>query len=234
MKIILPVLVSVAFVAAALGEPVPLSSRAPVAVEKLRVDNPAILPMTGGWKFQIAKGRERTGTFVPEFICVTASSEQTEHKAGDAFGSSNSFWSAGRGTFPQWWQVDLGELTAVQALQLLFEDKSFVYEGRAETSKDGTNWTSLANLNANPPANNGEIAVTPTKCRYLRVTFTGGRNESGEVKWAFIRHIRITVLRNGKEVAWNPETDAKEAALAHFEQVGFKDQGFASQNQPLH
>jgi hypothetical protein len=118
MKTILAGLVSVAVLGAALGQPVPLSSRVPVAVEKLRVDNPAILPMTGGWKFQIANGRERTGTFVPEFNCVTASSEQGEHKAIGAFGSSNSYWSAGRGTFPQWWQVDLGELTQVQALQL--------------------------------------------------------------------------------------------------------------------
>jgi beta-galactosidase len=232
MKTILAGLVSVAVLGAALGQPVPLSSRVPVAVEKLRVDNPAILPMTGGWKLQIANGRERTGTFVPEFNCVTASSEQGEHKAIGAFGSSNSYWSAGRGTFPQWWQVDLGELTQVQALQLLFEDKSFIYEGRAETSKDGTNWTSLASLKTNPPGNNGEIAVTPTKCRYLRVTFTSGRNESGAVKWAFIRHIRITVLRNGMEVAWNPETDAKEAALAHFEQVDFTDQGFATISVP--
>ena len=208
--------------------PVPLAGKAPVAVEKLRVDNPAIFPMTGTWKFQIANGREHAGKFVPGFYSATASSEQGEHKADSAFGQANAYWCAADGSFPQWWQVDLGELQSVQALQLLLEDKSFNYEGQIEASEDGMTWTTLADLKTNPPAANGDITMTPTECRYVRVTFTDGKNAQGDTKWAFIRHIRVMVLRDGKVVAWNPRLDSKEAMLDSFGQVDFDDKDFTT------
>src|ERR1017187_5372730 len=117
MKTLLSALVGISLVTAISAAPVPLVGKAPVAVEKLRVDNSAILPMTGEWKFQIANGRMRGETFVSEINSVTASSEQNDHKAIDAFGGTNAFWWARRNSFPQWWQVDLGEMESVQALQ---------------------------------------------------------------------------------------------------------------------
>jgi beta-galactosidase len=60
---------------------VPLVTDGPIAVEKLRPNNPAVLPMTGTWKFQIAKGREHGDQFVPELGDVTASGADNDHEA---------------------------------------------------------------------------------------------------------------------------------------------------------
>jgi beta-galactosidase len=219
---------------ATFAAPVPLvGDGAPVAVEKLRVDNPAVLPMTGEWKFQIANGREHAGAFEPGFNNATASSEQGEHKAARAFGGkSNSYWCAENGTFPQWWQVDLGEPQTVQALQLVLEDKNFSYQGQIETSDDGTTWTTLADLKTNVPAADGNVTISPTTCRYLRVTFTDGKDDQGDTKWGFIRHIQISILRDGKSVVWKPELNSKEAALGNFGQTDFDDKNFSTISVP--
>jgi beta-galactosidase len=75
MKTLLSSLVGIAFIVSASAAPVPLSGDVPVAVEKLRVDNPTILPMTGTWKFQIATGRQHAGTFLPETNAVASNPE---------------------------------------------------------------------------------------------------------------------------------------------------------------
>src|SRR5579863_1928236 len=39
------------------GAPVPIGGEGPVAVEKVRVDNPAVLPMMGTWRFRLEHGK---------------------------------------------------------------------------------------------------------------------------------------------------------------------------------
>ncbi len=228
MKIILSGLIGLMLLTTAAAVPVPLAVEAPIAVEKLRVNNPAILPLTGLWKFQIAQGREHAGTFLPGSDNATASSEQGEHKAGGALGDTNTYWCAADGSFPQWWQIDLGEPQWMQALRILFEDKKFTYQGQIETSRDGTNWTTLADLKTNYLAAHGDIAMTPTECRYLRITFTAGQNDRGDIKWGFIRHLQMMVRRNGKQVVWNPGLNSKAAQLSNFSRMDFNDASFAT------
>ena len=59
--------------------PVPVAGDAPVAVERLRPDNPAVLPMTGTWRFKLEHGTSpavRGGlpadTPLPDFAATTA------------------------------------------------------------------------------------------------------------------------------------------------------------------
>ncbi len=214
-----------AFVASAV--PIPLNSAGPIPLEKVRPDNPAVLSMTGEWKFQIAKGRQHDGQFIPEFDAVKASTEQGDHRAIDAFGENDSnYWSASNGKFPQSWQVDLGEPKAVQELKLQLEDKKNTYQGTIETSADGKAWKVLANLQTAAEATDGNLKIPSTKCRYIRVTFTNARNARGERSWPFIRHVQITILQDGKKVVWLPDNDVEGAVSKKFVQADFKDDAF--------
>ena len=60
-------LVGAILTTAVLAVPVPIAGNGPVAVDRLRVNNPAVLPMTGAWKFQITYGEQLGDTFTPFF-----------------------------------------------------------------------------------------------------------------------------------------------------------------------
>jgi beta-galactosidase len=219
---------SLVFTAMASAAPVPISGVAPVPVDQLRVNNPAVLPMTGTWKFQISKGKEHAGAFVPEFSSVTASCAWPEHKAMGALGQPGEFWSASSGTFPQWWEVDFGQSQQLQGVQISFEDKNISYKGQVETSDNGYTWTPLADLKAITPADSVNVPMSPTECRYLRIMFTDGRSEKGNLRWAFIRHIQIMVERDGQSVVWTPALDADQAPFAKFADLDFDDSKFST------
>ena len=55
--------------------PVPVAGDAPVAVERLRPDNPAVLPMTGTWRFKLntAPAPPSGVNFPPTLRCPTSS-----------------------------------------------------------------------------------------------------------------------------------------------------------------
>ena len=59
--------------------PVPVAGDAPVAVERLRPDNPAVLPMTGTWRFKLehgtspaVRGELPADTPLPDFAATTS------------------------------------------------------------------------------------------------------------------------------------------------------------------
>jgi beta-galactosidase len=65
--------------ASGFGAPVPVAGDVPVAVERLREDNPAVLPMTGTWRFKLAhgispavKGELPANAPLPPFAAVNA------------------------------------------------------------------------------------------------------------------------------------------------------------------
>jgi beta-galactosidase len=75
---------TLAFVAQAsvsvLAAPVPVAGDAPVAVDRLRPGNPAVLPMTGTWRFKLdhgtspaVKGELPADTPLPDFVAPDAS-----------------------------------------------------------------------------------------------------------------------------------------------------------------
>jgi len=64
----------------ALAAPVPITGRAPVRVDRLRVGNPAVLPMSGTWRFKLdhgvspaVKGQIPPETAIPAFATPAAS-----------------------------------------------------------------------------------------------------------------------------------------------------------------
>ena len=64
----------------AFAAPVPVAGRAPVPVDRLRIANPAVLPMTGIWRFKLdhgpspaVKGELPAGAAIPDFATPAAS-----------------------------------------------------------------------------------------------------------------------------------------------------------------
>src|SRR5688572_4699188 len=86
---------------------------------------------------------------------TTASSEETGKgnlaaKAVD--GNPDTRWCASAGTFPQWWQVDLGASKKVKTVRIRWESE---VRHEIEGSTDGQAWTKF---------------VAGSEVRHLRVT----------------------------------------------------------------
>ena len=123
--------------------------------------------------------------------------------------------------------VDFGAPQQVHNVQISFEEPQDRYQGQIETSDNGYTWKTLADLKAITPTTMANVPTT-TECRYVRVMFTDGRNEKNALRWAFIRHIQITVERDGQEVAWTPALDADKNPFANFAAVDFDDRAFST------
>ena len=123
--------------------PVPLQGAAPVALDKLRMKNPAVLPLAGTWKFQLTHGEItpegfRSNTSGP----VSASSSQSGHPPSDALDSLRvgERWCADGDEMPQWWMADLGQIETVQSLDVQWEFDNIGYRFKAEGSNDSKKW----------------------------------------------------------------------------------------------
>ncbi len=81
---------------------------------------------------------------------ATASSNQGEgHLPGMAVdGDGETRWCADHGTFPQWWQVDLGKPQDLTGCLIAWEQPSAVYQYKVEGSADGKSWRMLADRTA--------------------------------------------------------------------------------------
>jgi beta-galactosidase len=225
LKIIPLIFLSSALIA--MGAPVPLQKPAPVPVEKLRLGNPSVLPMTGTWKFQTTAGENAPdGRFIPPLDqYFTASSSQEVNRASAVFSGQNTgHWCAENGNFPQWWQVDFGQPLEVRAVELHFENDAFIYQFTVQGSRDGASWITLADLSTGAKFDGSPLKITPGTCRYLRINFLGAHGDNNESKWAYIQKAKITVLQNGKETTWTPEPNAGQLAKADvFARPDFND-----------
>ncbi len=225
---ILAGLATASLTASAPALPVPIFGEGPVGVERLRVNNPAVLPMTGSWKFQVTNGEQHGETFVPTFNSVSATSEQHDHKAIGALGGPDAYWSPSNGDLPQTWQVDMGDVQSLAGLRLELEDRNFTYDLKVETSRDGGTWTPLAD-SRQIHGERLDVSGLRAQGRYLRVVFNDVTNPSdGKKKWAFIRRIQIMVQRDGRTTAWAPGMNSKESKLANFAALNFDDRTFAT------
>lgn len=187
--------------------PIPLPGDTPLPPDRLRTAaNPAVLPMTGAWRFRLTQGMivdSRHGTFVAQQEVITASSEQAENPPENAFdGNPETRWCASTQNFPEWLQADLGQARRVARVALVWEKPDSHFTFRIEGSGDGRAWATLADRAAAPGAGDGDIPIPATApaVRYLRVHVLGGQ----EGHWASIRECRITVVRDGQEVTWQP------------------------------
>lgn len=94
-----------------------------------------------------------------------------------------TWWSAQTGNAGEWWQVDLGKIMEVNAIQVNFADQDFTnkapdsyvfYQYRIEISDDGQKWESLIDRTQNTKDMPHELIVLDNsqKTRYIRITNT--------------------------------------------------------------
>lgn len=190
--------------------PIPIHTSTPVALDKLRVDNPAVLPLTGSWRFQLTHGAMTREGYQPgSDSAVTASSSQQGHPADAALkaAGTDARWCASDGDMPQWWQADLGAGTQLTGFDVDWEFSDASYRFRLESSQDGKDWKMLSDHSRAPGAGNGAISFAHTRCRYVRLTIVGSEHNGG-LAWASVRHIVIHVLKGGSEAIWAPPPPA--------------------------
>ncbi len=110
-----------------------------------------------------------------QFRPATASSQQSGNLASNAtdVDATITRWTAAAGTFPQWWQVDLGSVRPLRKSVIQWvDDGDRYYRYRVEGSADGVNFTTLADRTSNTtPAVTGDSLSG--SARYVRVTVTG-------------------------------------------------------------
>ncbi len=209
--------------------PVPLQGSTPVALDHIRVNNPAVLPLAGAWRFQLTHGSIIQGGFVQAGNGpATASSSQDGHPAGDALDGlrTGTGWCASDGTVPQWWMVDLGKSEQVRGLAIDWEFKDAFYRFKAEGSADGQAWKLLADRTAPPGAHDGPVTMTPGIARYLRITIVGA-DRPGAYAWACIHRVGILVEDQGKTIPWTPHIEAIDTGKRDaFARADFLDQAW--------
>ncbi|MGH8047114.1 MAG: beta strand repeat-containing protein, partial [Chthoniobacterales bacterium] len=108
---------------------------------------------------------------------ATASSVTTGQeadKAKDGNGTSTR-WTASGGSFPQWWQVDLGGNTSIQRVDITWyssASRAYKYKVEVATNSAGP-WTQVVDNTANTTFGNTSDPFTATTQRYVKITVTG-------------------------------------------------------------
>ncbi len=118
-----------------------------------------------------------------------ATGAETAPKAND--GDSNSKWCASDGTYPQWWEVDLGAEYRLDTMKLSFETEGSTYYYTVAVSGDPmTEETYQEHLVADYSQGSAdtELTLEGVKGRYVRITFTEASNE----EWAVLREVSGT------------------------------------------
>jgi len=215
---------------AALGVPTPLTGDQPTPVEKVRADNPRVVPLTGTWAFQLTHGRETLGGYQPGSALgpAEASSEENGHDPQAPLRESDSRWCAQDATFPQWWMVDLGSARSLKRMTIRWESDAAPYQFRIEGSADRKTWLLLADRSAGQ-SGDGDISLAATPVQWLRVTVLGTAGYDHHW-WASIRRVRIFPGDGNAETEWTSPAAVlpKQSELSAFAQPGLDDRGWSS------
>jgi hypothetical protein len=114
---------------------------------------------------------------------VTVSSEYSDQWTGTLSGSNavdgdpETRWAATEGSSdPQWIQVDLGSMVAIEDLRLIWgSDYATSYE--ILMSLDGTNWTPLSPARSGDGEQDDILLNTPVEARYVKVNVLESSHE---------------------------------------------------------
>jgi beta-galactosidase len=206
--------------------PVPLPGEVPVDPARVRVDNPAVVSTNGTWRFALTHGVMAGGHFIHQ--STSASSSQGDASPGNAIdGKADTRWCADGDSMPQWWEVDLGSTELVAGIKLAWEYGDGHYQYRVETGPDDAHLKIVSDHTKEPGSGDGTIEWEAKPARIVRVTVTSATDGGGEKKWASIREVGITVIRDGKQVAWTRATkDAVDPHADDFADSGFDDKGW--------
>jgi hypothetical protein len=111
-------------------------------------------------------------------LAASASSAVAPSGGGDHHGAKKALdgnlgtrWQAAAATYPQWLEIDLGEISSIGQLDLHFGESdtwSYIIEG----SPNGIQYNTLVNRSSGASGQNFTDAVSAA-ARYLRVTITG-------------------------------------------------------------
>ena len=103
-------------------------------------------------------------------------------------GVAGDRWTASSGSYPQWWQVDLGSVQPITKVEVdWFRDGAPVFKYRIEVSDDGTNFTVAADRGGNTVTGT-TVDRFLSSGRYVRVVATG---VSGGGYWAAFFECRV-------------------------------------------
>ena len=127
-----------------------------------------------------------------------ASTENTangkhEVKENGNDGNDNTKWCANSGTYPQWWEVDLGALYNLNTMKLSFETAGSAYHYTIEVSNNpmtDENYSEHIVLDNSKGSTDTDIVFEEgsVQGRYVRVTFTEATNR----EWAVLRDVSGT------------------------------------------
>ena len=141
---------------------------------------------------------------------------ETNEKAND--GDENTKWCASGGSYPQWWEADLGTEYTMDSMQLSFETAGSQYYYAVSVSDQpmtDVDWKSHIVKDCRTGSAETYLQFdTPVKGRYVRVTFAKG---SGS-EWAVLREVSGTgVPKNiaiGKTVSASSVNNNEKAEYA--------------------
>ncbi len=216
--------------------PIPIHTLGPISLDRLRVDNPAVLPLSGQWKFELTHGyMAEDGYHSASSGPVTASSSQQGHSPLDALRANDpdARWCASNENMPQYWQADLGGGATLADARITWEFRDTLYHYRLEVSLDGKVWKPLLDRMDGPTGPSDAPTFQPTHCRYARITVLSARRNGGPA-WASIRHVELKLLANGALQKWTPPPPVAEspATRDQFAAKGLDDTSWSAINTP--
>lgn len=135
-----------------------------------------------------------------ENIALGKNATQSGGSGSASYGNDgdSTTWAGNTGTFPYWWQVDLGNTYTISLIEIEWEDLPDIAEDwkyKIEYSNDsGTTWTTVADYtNASPftDATASAIQSIPTQvtCNALRITITAPPTNR-TTAWAIVPEFR--------------------------------------------
>ena len=119
---------------------------------------------------------------------INSYKNERKENANDGSEADNSKWCASNGSYPQWWEVDLGAAYQLEEMNLSLETAGGTYHYQIAVSEEPmTDDNYMEHIVVDNSAGSKDTAFTfeDVKGRYVRVTFTEAYN--GE--WAVLREV---------------------------------------------
>ena len=139
-------------------------------------------------------------------------SDRTPDKAID--GNPETRWCAEDGSYPQEWEVDLGQMRTFSKIVIHWESRDTRYDFELLASSDNRHWESLDGRRSNV-RERMSIALEPTGARYLKVRINGHAGNS----WASIREFEVL---ESDALVQDPYFDIVDAYRIRFFDVAYE------------
>ncbi|MEQ2455772.1 discoidin domain-containing protein [Flavonifractor hominis] len=158
-----------------------------------------------------------------------ASSSKSGHDAKCVTDSRlDTYWNAADGTYPQYFEIDLGEETNLYKFSTLFYGAApRSYQYKISVSNDGSNYRQVVDRTKNTEsAWVMDDLDEPVSARYIRLEFTGVKNGSNAAAHEFMAYgfrvasRRYTVENGTREVCGVAPTTTVEDLLSNLSVTG--------------